>query len=238
MPELAASPRTHVVTAHQPAYLPWLGYFHRIAQADTFVFLDDVQFEKNSFTNRNRIKTQTGPTWLTIPVVKSGHTSSTMMTTAIDDRGKWRRKHLASIQQAYRHAPHFNLCYPRLEQLYAQDDGLLKDVCWRHLQFWLEVLGIDTKLVRLHELALQERKSDLVLALCKTLGAGTYISGPFGQDYLDAESFRQNGIAVEFDRFTPTAYPQLHGEFVPNLAIVDGWMNMGDQVSTLLAGNA
>ena len=233
-----ALPRRHVVAAHQPAYLPWLGYFHRIARADTFVFLDDVQFEKNSYTNRNQIKTKAGPLWLTVPVCKGGHTSTTMLSTMVDDRTNWRRKHLESIRQAYSRAPHFEACFGRLEELYGEQEVLLKDVCLRHLMFWMRVLDLKTKVIQLHELQVSERKSALVLAICKALSADTYISGPFGRDYLDMALFQEAGVAVEFDRFVHPTYPQLHGAFVPNLGIVDAWMNLGGAISSLLAPTA
>src|SRR5215470_5119272 len=96
-----------VLTIHQPAYLPWLGYFDRIAQSDAFIFLDNVQFERNSFTNRNRIKTANGPIWLTVPVRLNGHLDQTILATEIDERRDWRRKHLRAIEQNYRRAPCF-----------------------------------------------------------------------------------------------------------------------------------
>lgn len=94
-----------ILSIHQPAYLPWLGYFDRIARSDKFVYLDNVQFERNSFINRNRIKTANGPIWLTIPVRLKEHFNKTIADIEIDARQNWKRKHLRSIEQNYRHAP-------------------------------------------------------------------------------------------------------------------------------------
>ena len=91
-----------MLSAHQPAYLPWLGYLDKIASADVFVFLDDVQFEKNSFINRNRIKTSQGAQWLTVPVRMKGHMYATLLNTSMDDSQPWRRKHLAAVALNYR----------------------------------------------------------------------------------------------------------------------------------------
>jgi hypothetical protein len=223
----SSQPRT--VSAHQPAYLPWLGYFDKIARSEVFIFMDTVQFEKNSFTNRNRIKTDRGPLWLTVPVKAAGHLSSTMLDIEVDEQQKWRDKHLKSIAQYYRKAPHFSVWFPRLEALYAQVDATLPELCFRHLGFWLEQLGITTQIVRLRDLTIDGKKSDLVLNLCRHFGAAHYISGALGRDYLDLESFSAAGIGVEFQDYRHPVYPQLNGEFLPNMAVIDAVMNVGEE---------
>ena len=117
-----------IVTAHQPAYLPWLGYFDKIARADVFVFLDDVQFEKNSFINRNKIKTAQGGQWLTIPVRSKGHTDDTLRTTRVNAEVPWREKHLKAVALNYKKAPFFEQRYPKLESLYNSDEELLSEL--------------------------------------------------------------------------------------------------------------
>jgi hypothetical protein len=214
-----------IVTIHQPAYLPWLGYFDKIIRSDWYVFLDTVQFEKNSFTNRNRIKTPQGPLWLTVPVKLKGHMSALMSEIAIDNSQPWRMKHLRSVQSNYKKAPRYEYCYSRLERLFEQEDGLLSDLCFRHLEFWFEELGIRTKLVKASQLDVDSKKAELVLDICKTLHADKYVSGSLGQDYLDVAPFERSGIEVEFQQYAHPSYPQLWGEFVPNLSIVDFWMN-------------
>jgi hypothetical protein len=96
-----------ILSIHQPGYMPWLGYFYRIAQSDRFVYLDTVQFERNSFINRNRIKTAKGPMWLTVPVCLQDHFGKTIAETEIDARQDWKRKHLRSIEQSYARAAGF-----------------------------------------------------------------------------------------------------------------------------------
>ena len=203
-----------IVAAHQPAYLPWLGYFDKLARSDVFVFLDDVQFEKNSFTNRNRIKTPQGPIWLTVPVRTKGHTDSTMLETRIDDTQGWRDKHLKSIFFNYKKAPRFEQCYPKLEALYREPDELLSELCLRHLSFWLRELGMEKTVVRSSTLPLESRKSELVLDLCRHFNANCYLSGALGRDYLDVESFRAQGIEVKFQDYKhdPAAEKQNHCE--------------------------
>lgn len=215
------------VSIHQPAYLPWLGYLDRIASSDTFVFLDTVQFEKNSFTNRNRVKTPNGALMLTVPVKKRGHMSSTLAELEIDTRQPWRRKHLASIEANYCKTPRFDECWPRFQALYPEEVSSFSDLCFAQLRFWCAELGIATNIVRASDLNVLGEKSQLVENICKSVGATCYISGPFGRDYLDVDKFEQQNIKLEFQAFTHPVYPQMHGDFVPAMGVVDYWMNDG-----------
>lgn len=219
-----------ILSAHQPAYLPWLGYFDKIARANVFVYLDTVQFEKNSFINRNQIKTPQGALWLTIPVKTKGHTSGSMLTTEIDDSQPWRIKHLKSIEMNYRKAARFEECFPKIEALLNMPESNLANYCFHQLRFWLDELGIDTRVVRSSELPVTSAKSDLVLNLCQHFGAQHYLSGALGRDYLVEEDFSHAGIAIEYQSYKSPAYPQLWGDFMPNLGILDWWMN-GSELS-------
>ncbi|HEY9746184.1 MAG TPA: WbqC family protein [Oculatellaceae cyanobacterium] len=214
-----------IVSVHQPAYLPWLGYFDKIIRSDVFVYLDTVQFEKNSFINRNRIKTVQGVAWLTVPVKIKGHFDKTLQEIEIDNTQDWKKKHLRSIYFNYKKAPRFEVCYPKLEALYAKDYLLLSELCWEHLRFWLRELKINTTLVRASELPVSGKGSDLILSLCQHLGAKTYISGCLGRNYLQQKDFHDAGIAVEYQDYRCFPYPQLWGGFLSHLCIVDFWMN-------------
>ncbi len=222
-----------IVSMHQPAYLPWLGYFDRIAQSDRFVFLDSVQFEKNSLTNRNRLKSAGQTFWLTVPVLHKGHTASTLRELRIDGSRNWRRKHLNGIYHSYRKAPRFEECYAKLQTLFEPEHEFLSDLCWDHLEFWVGEFGLEVPLIRSSDLPVRSRKSQLVLDICRYLEADRYLSGPFGRDYLDMSAFGEAGIDVSFQSFTQPPYRQLHGAFVPNLSVVDMWMN-GVDISNLI----
>ena len=214
-----------IVCIHQPAYLPWLGYFDRVAASDLFIFLDTVQFERNSFTNRNRIKTANGPIWLTVPVRLKNHLEKSVIEIEIDNSQSWKKKHLRSIEQNYRKAPGFAGKFERLRLLYTPDDTRLAELCYRQLLFWLSELKIATRVVRSSELGVTGSKSDLVLSLCKEVGANVYISGPFGRDYLVKRRFGEAKIEIRYRDFVHPVYPQLFGDFVPAMAVVDYWMN-------------
>ena len=222
-----------IVAAHQPAYLPSLGYFDRIKQCDTFVFLDSVQFENNSVINRNRIKTAIGPQWLTIPVRHKDHLEGTMLTTRIDNTWDWRKKHLRAIEQNYRKAPYFEPNFTKIEQLYRDPHDLLADLCWDHLMFWLAELRITTRIVKLSALPVVARRSDLALDLCRHFGAKRYVSGAGGQGYLEGDAFATAGIDVSFQDDKQPAYAQLYGAFAPYMGIVDAWMNLGHDAGLL-----
>ncbi|MDB5526936.1 MAG: hypothetical protein JWR51_39 [Devosia sp.] len=217
-----------IVAIHQPAYLPWLGYLARIAEADVFVFLDTVQFEKNSFTNRNRIKSANGPVWLTVPVRQKGHIGKPLSALEIDDATDWRTKHLRSIEQNYRKAPRFSRCEPDLATLLQPGEALLTELCYRQLKFWAGVLDIGTRIVRASELPVGGLKSDLVLNICRHLRADRYLSGPLGRDYLAEDTFAAAGIEIDYHSYIHPVYSQLYGPFVPAMSVVDYWMNTAD----------
>lgn len=217
-----------IMSAHQPAYLPWLGYFDKIKRSDVFIFLDTVQYEKNSYTNRNKIKTANGPVWLSVPVIKTNHFDKIMSEMMIDKNSKWQKKHLNSIHMAYARAPHFKELFPKLQELYEKDYDTIVDITWEHLMFWLDILKIHTKVVRSSELNVTSKKSDFVYDLCKAVDADYYISGAMGKDYLEVEKFKAAGIEVEFQDYRHPVYPQLYGDFIPNMGIVDFAMNAAD----------
>lgn len=214
-----------LLSAHQPAYLPWLGYFEKIAKADVYVFLDTTQYEKNGFINRNRIKTPQGPLWLTIPVKTKNHIQGSLRATYIDDSQQWRAKHLKSIELNYRKAARFEERFPRIENLIQWRESNLAEYCFHHLQFWLDELAIDTKIIRSSDLPIVSAKSNLVLDLCCHFGANHYLSGSLGRNYLVEEDFERAGIQIEYQNFVPLPYSQLWGGFTPYLSVLDWWMN-------------
>lgn len=216
-----------IIGIHQPAYLPWLGYFDRIRKVDLFIYLDTVQFQKGSFQNRNKILTRNGPVWLTIPVETSRKLySTTLNDLKIDESQRWQSKHLSTLRMSYSNAPLFGEIYPRLEPFYQRPWFRLSDLCWEMLLEFNKILGINTPIVRASEMpAVEGKKSDLILNLCRAVGATQYLSGSQGKDYLDMGSFLAAGIDVEFQSFVPEPYPQQSAEFVPALGVVDYLFN-------------
>jgi hypothetical protein len=226
-----------IVSINQPAYLPWLGYFDRIAASDVHVVLDHVQFEKGSFVNRNRVRTPDGSTWLSVPVRTKGRFRELPIASLeIDESAGWRRKHWQTLRQAYGRAPHFAEHEQFFAGVYARDWPRLAPLCEQLTGYLLQAFGIDTPLARSFQLAPHGAKDELVLDLCATTGATTYLSGPLGRDYLRESIFSERGIRVVYQDYAHPVYPQLHEPFEPLMAAVDLLFNAGDSARELFAG--
>ena len=217
-----------ILSAHQPAYLPWLGYFDKIIQSDIFIYLDSVQFEKNSFTNRNRIKSPQGELMLTVPVLSKGHINKSLTEIEIDNKQNWRKKHLSSILMNYKKAKRFEECYAKLEVLYDKEYDFLSELCYEHLIFWLRELGIKTEIIKSSELNIDSKKSDLIFDLCRYYNTDTYISGALGKNYLEENKFKNAKINIIYQDYKHPVYEQLWGEFLSYMSILDFWMNYDD----------
>ncbi|MEK9968852.1 MAG: WbqC family protein [Ferrovibrio sp.] len=212
-----------IASIHQPAYLPWMGYFDKIARADVFVYMDNVQYQKGSFQNRNKIRTKAGPIWLTVPVETSGKLFSTLLADiTLNNRVDWSAKHASALRMNYGKAPNFPARWPEIETYYLSDWQRLSDLCWSMMQGFLRMLDIKTKVVKASELTgCTGHKSELVYSICKAVGADCYISGSQGRDYLDMAAFRSGGIDVYFQQYQHPVYKQQYVGFEPFMGIVD-----------------
>jgi hypothetical protein len=217
------------VVVLQPGYLPWLGFFDQLRRSDVFVYYDDVQYDKHGWRNRNRIKTATGPLWLTVPVRHSGLGLPRIVDVEIDGRTPWARKHFQSIRQAYAAAPFLRKYAPELEDLLQRKWERLIDLDVAMADLLAGWLGLQPRIERSSALGIDGERSERLVRICRHFGATTYLSGDAAHDYLDMALFRQHGIAVEWQRFSHPVYPQLHGEFVPYLSAIDLLLNCGDE---------
>lgn len=212
---------------HQPQYLPWLGLIDRASRCDVFVVLDSVPYSKNYFYNRNRIKTANGLTWLTVPVLTKGCEGQDFTETRIDNRENWREKHWKSIFYSYKKAPFFEESCQRLENILKREWEFLVDLCLETFHYILEIFDIRTRIVRASELGVQGRKEGLVISICKQLQATHYLSGPDGKNYLTPDLWAKQNMMVDFQNYIHPIYRQLHGEFIPNLSVIDLIFNYG-----------
>lgn len=227
-----------ILTAHQPVYLPWLGLFHKIALADLFISFDQVQYQPKDWNNRNRIKTAQGPIWLTVPVLRKGYLDKTISDLEINNAEPWARKHWRSLQSAYAKAPHFARYRDFFADTYARPWHSLVELNSYMLRWFLDTLGIRVPVRSAGEWQFRGEKSDLVLDMCRQVGARQYIFGAQGRDYADVSAFRAAGIRVHFQDYRHPEYPQLHGPFLSHLSIVDLLFHCGDESrDILLAGN-
>lgn len=222
----------------QPGYLPWLGFFDQLRRADVFVYYDDVQYDKHGWRNRNRIKTQSGPLWLTVPVRHAGLGLPRIMDVEIDARTPWARKHVASIRQAYAAAPFLRRYLPELEELLQRRWERLLDLDMAAASMMASWLGLGRRIERSSELGIGGERSERLLAICRHFGASKYLSGDSAQEYLDAGLFERHGIQVEWQRFIHPVYAQLHGEFEPYMSALDLIVNCGDESLAVLEGRA
>jgi len=217
------------VVVLQPGYLPWLGFFDQLRRADVFVYYDDAQYDKHGWRNRNRIKTQNGPIWLTVPVRHRGEGFPKILDVEIDARTPWARKHLSSVRQAYARAPFLQRYLPALEELLAGKWERLVDLDLACAELMANWLGLRRRVERSSRLGIGGERSERLVGICRHFGAATYVSGDAAAAYLDVGLFERNGIAVEFQRYAHPTYPQRHGEFVPYLSALDLLLNCGDE---------
>ncbi len=218
-----------LVACHQPNYIPWSGYFHKLKLADVLVLLDSVQFPRGrSWVNRNRIKTPRGQLWLTVPVKRKGVGLQKIQDVEIDNTHRWGKKHLLSLAHFYKKAPYFSDYIDFFADIYEKKWSKLSDLnlmLIKEIKKWFE---IDTKIVCSSELRVGNKSAcSLLIEICKSLGADTYLSGAGGRKYIDDEKFRVQGINVKYFSFEPYAYPQFWGEFISNLSIADLLFNCG-----------
>ena len=216
-----------ILTAHQPAYMPWLGYFHKIALADNFVMLDSVQFEKNSFTNRNKIKTSNGEAWLTIPVEMKGHLDKQINDIQMDSKSNWKKKHWNSLLLNYKKAPYFSQYADFFEKYYLSETNNLNDFIQTSCSFFFEELKITPKTRKLSELNIESKKQDLIIDLCKATDSNAFVFGALGKNYADKTLFDSNNISIYFQEYKHPSYPQLWDGFVPYMGIIDALFNFG-----------
>jgi hypothetical protein len=219
-----------IVSIAQPAYLPWLGYFDRVVKSDLAVVLDSVQIErktKTAFSNRNRIRTSSGWSWLSIPLATAGLGQPLIRNVKVDNTLPWKAKHWKSLCHSYSRAKYFKEYSNWLEGFYQSDLLLLTDVLSRSTEYLMQSLGIETQMVSSSRLNVPGSKSELVLNICKAVGATVYLSGPFGRDYLDVASFRESGIELKFHDYIHPVYIQAYPGFASHLSIVDLLFNYG-----------
>jgi len=220
---------------HQPHYMPWLGYLAKWAAADQFVFLDTVQYEKNGWQNRNRIKTAAGPRWITVPV--HARLGTPVSEVEVDAAQPWRARHLRAIEQAYEAAPHLPSHHEALRRLYATDWTRLAPLAVASAQWLAGAVGIDTPARLASTLTITAGDpTERLIELCRAVGADTYLAGRDGARYMDAARFAAAGIRVRYQTYAHPAYAQLHGEFAPNCSGLDLLLTHGHEALGILRG--
>jgi len=218
----------------QPHYLPWIGYFEMIDRVDVFVFLDDVQFIKREWKNRNRIRKSARSQealWLTVPINRCTQRCR-LDRTFPADHGRWHVSHVRSMKHTYSHAPKFDTVSEKLFEAMRPGRGeSLADMNIRSTIRICELLGIETKLMRSSQMNAVGVKGDKLLCICSMLGINHYLANDRSEQYLDLGLFVDAGVAVEFQRYVHPVYGQWHRSvrlpFLSHLSIVDLLFNHG-----------
>ncbi|MEK7794232.1 MAG: WbqC family protein [Candidatus Hydrogenedentota bacterium] len=215
-----------LVAIHQLHYLPWLRYVEKIARADVFIVLDDIQYNKGGWQNRNKIKAADGPLLLTVPVLAKDQ--QRLDEVRINNTIDWRRKHFRSIEQAYRSSPYWAEHAPFLAATYDHEWTALNDLNKHMLNYFMNALGLRTPVRYSSELEVPGIATERLSSLIRAVGGDAYYTGTYAVDsYLDMGLFENNGIQVLLQHWTPPIHPQLHGDFAPDLSILDVLLNCG-----------
>ena len=222
----------------QSNYLPWKGYYDLISAVDLFVFHDDLQYTKNDWRNRNKIKTPNGATWISIPC---GTNQKRLINEVRVDQIKWQNKHFSIIQENYKDAPYWNYCLPLLEYIYHEqtwdtlsnlNQSTIKKIC-------KDYLSIQTAFTNSEKFNLQCQKQSRVIELLRLVEATGYVSGPSASNYLDPRTFAANNITLSYfsyDAYQP--YPQKHMPFSHFVSIIDLLMSTGPSAKEFLLTKA
>jgi hypothetical protein len=217
-----------ILSSYQPYFAPFPGFFYKAHHSDIFVLLDAVQFPRGTtWVSRNRFKNDQGSLWLTIPVWKKGLGLQSIDAVRICHEGQWARKHLASLEHAYGHAPYFADHADFIRGIYASRLEWLVDFNRQIIQYLMRVLKVDTQLRLMSETGIRHSGILLLIELCHHFGATTYLAQRSAAHYLDETVFHNAGIKLQF--FSPPApiYPQLWGEYIANLSTFDLVFNCG-----------
>lgn len=223
-----------IVAIHQPNFLPWLGYFYKMARAEHFILLDSVPFAKGSYTNRVKIKTASGPQWLTVPILTKGKLGQPIREVVCNSKSNWQKKIAATFDTNYRKCPH---CSPYADEIVGIIDssvGNLAEMNIQLIRYVMNQLGIDTPTTRSSEMQAEGKATEMLIALCREIGADTYLSGSGGANYQDEADFKAAGLQLIYADYQHPTYRQEFGQFTAGLSIIDLLFNYGPESAAIL----
>ena len=221
------------VSILQSNYIPWKGYFDLIARSDVFVIYDEVQYTKNDWRNRNKIKTSNGPQWLTIPVKQTSLDQKIYETEVL--KTNWYKKHINALQTNYGKTPYFKEYMEVLRPVYERAETNLSSINKHFIEAICGILSIETRIVDSRELDLQGGRQERLEDACTKLKADRYLSGTAAKSYLDEQRFTELGIAVDWMNYDGyKVYNQLYPPFVHEVTILDLIFNEGEKAREFL----
>jgi hypothetical protein len=221
------------VAISQSNYIPWRGYFDLIDDVDLFIYLDDVQYTARDWRNRNKIKTNNGTIWLTVPVVSDSR-QQLISDTRINYQFDWNEYHVHQIHHFYKKAPFYSLYSEELVYLLRCRYETISQLNQTLAAWVVRQLDIKTQLAKSSAFEAEGRRLEKIIALLKKSGATCYVSGPAAESYIELERFKQAGIGLEYKTYNYDAYPQLYGPFNNQVSILDLLFNVGSRASSLI----
>jgi hypothetical protein len=231
-----------IVSAHQPLFIPWIGYFDKINKVDLFVLLDDVQYTSTGWINRNSIKNHLGSQNLSVPIIKKKKTLEKKINEVkIDNKMdfKWKSIHLKAFQLNYGKATYFKEIFALMKKIYGMPFETLSNFDINFIKLICDYLRIETKLVLSSELGITGRKTDLIIDTCIKTNATSFMLGMGGsRDYADRKKMESAGIKIVEQNFKHPSYNQLFGEFIPNLSVLDLLFNEGPNAASIIANSS
>ena len=228
-----------IAAIHQPNFFPWLGYFRKIALADVFVFLDEVQFPKTSkgtWINRTPLLINGTSRWVTCPVIRP-HGFSMLKDVSIDERQHWRNKFMRTIKMNYAKTPYFNDVIDWLQPLIMEPTTNLASYTAFIVQNITKRLELSCKFLFQSELKNREvftnSGSERLASICQEVGADIYLAGDGAKEYETPSTYAARGISLQQSHFIEKQYVQTGlKQFVPGLSILDALFNVGTQKAT------
>ena len=219
----------------QPSYLPWVGYFDLMDQADVFVLLDNVQFAKRSWHQRNRVKGPQGELMLTVPVRSKGRFAQRIADVEIDVDRNFSATHVRSVRLAYSRAPYAERYLAAWEAILERGHSRLVALNTDLILWFRDALGLRTPVVRSSTLDVAGKRSELLVDICRAVGADSYLSPPGSRAYIEGHDlFAANGIALRYQVYRPPQYRQLHGAFIASLSVLDLLLNEGPESLSII----
>ena len=222
-----------VITIRQPGYMPNIGFFKKIQFSDIFVYLDDAQFAKDRFDNRNKIRTVEGFRWLTVPV-KRPVFGKKLNEISISYESDWINEHIDLIYENYHKANYFSSYWEPIKKILNGNFEKLIGLNLELINYFCNELKISTKIIFSSSLDISETKTKKLIGICSKLNASCYTSGISGHDYLDKELFLNSKIKLAYENFTHPKYKQIHNDFKENMSIIDLLMNEGENSQKII----
>lgn len=216
------------VSIHQPNYLPYMGFFHKVLNSDSFIIYDTAQYVNDRFDNRNKIKVENKEFWLTVPVAKDSYFKP-IKDAKVNNSIFWTKKHWRTISTYYQKAPFFNNYKEIFEKIYSQKYEYLPEISEKIIRAVLGILEYKGEVKKASELGFdtESQSTEAIIDMLKKVNATCYLSGPSGKKYMTPELFEKANIKLEFQKFEHPIYKQLGNSFIPNLAIIDLLFNEG-----------